>query len=215
MPRILVREIGLMRYGPGHKERTRARILEAARRVFQREGYEATGVDRVMEEAGLTAGGFYAHFASKQALLVEALAHAAVRTGEIREGWVAGESGPSKAGAFIDHYLSDRHRRGAEEGCPLAALVSEASHSAGPVKESFEAAVREIDAWMAGCGAGEGLPEDRRLAVIALCVGGLSVARSVRDDALGDRILAACRRLAREGLGLEPGSDPGPEAPST
>lgn len=202
-----------MRYAPGHKERTRARILEAARRVFQRQGYEATGVDRVMEEAGLTAGGFYAHFASKEALLAETLAHAAAQAGVRREGWLEGLSGPSRAGAFIDNYLSARHRRGAEDGCPLPALVSEAAHSAGPVKEGFEAAVRDFEAGLAGC-VGEDVPEDRRLAIIALCVGGVGLARSVRDEALGDRILAACRRLAREGLDLGPGSDPDAPVPA-
>ncbi|MGD0042295.1 MAG: helix-turn-helix domain-containing protein, partial [Isosphaeraceae bacterium] len=57
-----------MRYAAGHREQTRAKILRAACRVFRRQGYHAAGVDKVMEEAGLTAGGFYAHFASKEAL---------------------------------------------------------------------------------------------------------------------------------------------------
>ena len=66
-----------MRYAPDHKEKTRARILEAAGKVFRRQGYHSAGVDKVMEEAGLTAGGFYAHFDSKQALLAEAVTIAA------------------------------------------------------------------------------------------------------------------------------------------
>ena len=68
-----------MRYTPDHKEKTRARILESAATVFRRQGYHATGVDKVMEEAGLTAGGFYAHFPSKDALLAEALEHYAAK----------------------------------------------------------------------------------------------------------------------------------------
>ena len=70
-----------MRYPAGHKEQTRAKILQAAGKVFRREGYHAAGVDKVMEEAGLTAGGFYAHFASKEALLAETLAPAAAEAG--------------------------------------------------------------------------------------------------------------------------------------
>lgn len=70
-----------MRYPAGHKERTRARIVRAAARVFRREGYHAAGLDKVMEEAGLTAGGFYAHFGSKEALLAEVLRPAAAGAG--------------------------------------------------------------------------------------------------------------------------------------
>ena len=70
-----------MRYSPGHKEQTRAKIVEAAGKVFRRLGYHAAGVDKVMEEAGLTAGGFYSHFASKDALLADVFARAAVEVG--------------------------------------------------------------------------------------------------------------------------------------
>ncbi len=84
-----------MRYAPDHKEKTRARIIEAAGKVFRRQGYHATGVDKVMEEAGLTAGGFYAHFDSKQALLVEALAHAGAEMGRRREAGLEELSGAS------------------------------------------------------------------------------------------------------------------------
>ncbi len=69
-----------MRYAPDHKAKTRGKILAAAGRVFRRLGYHAAGVDRVMEEAGLTSGGFYAHFESKEALLAEAIAHSAHRS---------------------------------------------------------------------------------------------------------------------------------------
>ena len=93
-----------MRYAPGQKEKTRARILEAAGKVFRRRGYHAAGVDEVMEEAGLTAGGFYAHFASKQALLAEALVQAAVETGRRRDAGLEdlpGASGSRRSSPVI------------------------------------------------------------------------------------------------------------------
>jgi TetR/AcrR family transcriptional repressor of nem operon len=152
-----------------------------------------------MEAAGLTAGGFYSHFESKQALLAETLVHAAAHAEGRREKGLEGVSGFAKAEAFIDRYLSAEHRRKTEDGCPLPALVSETSRSAEPVKKSFEAIVRDFDAWLACC-AGAGLPEDRRLAIIALCVGGIGIARSVQDESFGERVLAACRGLAKEGL---------------
>jgi TetR/AcrR family transcriptional repressor of nem operon len=192
-----------VRYAPGHKQKTKERILAAARKVFQRQGYQATGVDKVMEEAGLTAGGFYAHFESKQALLAETLVHSASQAQGSREKWLEGLSATARARSFIDGYLSVEHCRKLEEGCPLPALVSETSRSADPVKESFESVLREFEAWLAACAA-NGLPEDRRLAIIALCAGGIALARSVADESFAERILAACRELAMTGLNLEP-----------
>ena len=83
-----------MRYPAGHKEQTRAKILRAAAKVFRREGYHAASVDKVMEEAGLTAGGFYAHFGSKEALLAETLAPAAAEAGVPLDKDLEGVEGP-------------------------------------------------------------------------------------------------------------------------
>src|SRR4051794_7331832 len=100
-----------MRYGPDHKEKTRARILEAAGRVFRRRGYHASGVDKVMEEAGLTAGGFYAHFNSKEALLAAALActGAWAGAGAGLGAGLGGLSGREWVDAFLARYLSTAH----------------------------------------------------------------------------------------------------------
>jgi TetR/AcrR family transcriptional repressor of nem operon len=186
-----------MRYAGGHKERTRARILQAAGKVFRREGYHASGVDKVMEEAGLTAGGFYAHFESKEALLAEMLAPAVAGVELGRD--LEGVEGPAMVEAFVEGYLRKAHLNNAEGGCPLPALVSEVARAGEPVKASFEAIVLGLAARLQGQ-AGEDLAEDRALAIIALCVGGLGLARSVQDEALADRILAACRDLARTGM---------------
>jgi TetR/AcrR family transcriptional repressor of nem operon len=191
-----------MRYPAGHKEQTRAKILRAAGKVFRRRGYHAAGVDQVMEEAGLTAGGFYAHFGSKEALLAETLRSAAAEVGARRDAGLEGVSGRGWVEAFVDRYLSPSHRRKLEEGCPLPALVSEVARSGAPVKASFEAIVRDLVVRLKDHAGGD-LSEERALALIALCVGGLGVARSVRDDALGERILAACRDLARAGLAAD------------
>ncbi len=186
-----------MRYAAGHKEQTRGRILEAAGKVFRREGYHAAGVDKVMMEAGLTAGGFYAHFESKEALLAEMLAPAAAGVELGRD--LEGVEGPAMVEAFVDGYLRRSHLNNAEGGCPLPALVSEVARTGESVKASFESIVLGLAARLRGQD-GEALAGDRDLAIIALCVGGLGVARSVQDEALADRILAACRDLARIGL---------------
>src|SRR5580700_8650326 len=107
---VRIRWRQLMRYSLGHKEQTRAKILQAAGKVFRREGYHAAGVDKVMEEAGLTAGGFYAHFGSKEALLAEALAPAAAEAGVPRDKDLEGITGRAWAEAFVERYLSPSHR---------------------------------------------------------------------------------------------------------
>lgn len=186
-----------MRYPAGHKERTRAKILRAAGRAFRRQGYHATGVDKVMEEAGLTPGGFYAHFGSKETLFAEALRPAAADAP--RGEAPGGESGRAWAEAFLERYLSPAHRDGPEAGCPLPALVSEVSRAGEAVKSSFEAIVRALADRLRGP-SGDDLSEDRALAIVALCVGGLGLARSVQGRVLSERILEACRDLARAGL---------------
>jgi TetR/AcrR family transcriptional repressor of nem operon len=195
-----------MRYAAGHKEKTRAKIVKAAGKVFRREGYHAAGVDKVMAEAGLTAGGFYAHFMSKEALLAATLEPTAAEVGGRRDKELEGVASRAWVEAFIERYLAPRHMRNTEEGCPLPALASEVARAGGPVKASFEAVVRGFAARLMK-GAGAKLSEERALAIVALCVGGLGVARSVKDDALSERILASCRELAKSSLVADPQSE--------
>jgi len=186
-----------MRYPADHKAKTRARILAAAGRMFRRRGYHASGVDAVMAEAGLKPGGFYAHFDSKESLLAEAL-HQAAAAMEARGVPVPdGPPGRSWASAFVAGYLSPAHRDAADDGCPLAALICEVARAGEPVKRSFEATLLRMASRMS---PGSGAPDDRELAVLALCLGGLGMARAVSDEGLALRILAACRTLAAAAL---------------
>ncbi len=192
-----------VRYAVDRKKKTRARILGAAGKVFRREGYHGAGVDKVMEEAGLTAGGFYAHFDSKQALLAEALEHAAAQAGERLVPSSEGLSGHEWVEAFLGRYLSAEHCRGVEDGCPLAALVSEVARADGPVKVRFEALVRGIVSELAShaMAGNSACSEERALAAVAICVGGLGLARCARDAAYSVQILESCRKVAAEILG--------------
>src|SRR5262245_35108003 len=110
-----------MRYSSEHKRRTHARILDAAARVFRQRGYSGAGVDTVMEEAGLTPGGFYAHFASKEALLVETLQHALRTAGEHWAQLVGDQKGMEWVQTFVRRYLSRTHCNAVPEGCPVPA----------------------------------------------------------------------------------------------
>jgi TetR/AcrR family transcriptional repressor of nem operon len=153
-----------------------------------------------MEEAGLTAGGFYAHFDSKQSLLAEAIEHVNEESSERRGAWTGERSGREWIEAFLGGYLSQSHRRRLEDGCVLAALVSEVGRADGAAKGSFEAVVREIErdlaVHVAECGVDNA--KERAIAALALCVGGLSLARAVEDEAFAERIIRSCRKQAIE-----------------
>ena len=180
------------------KKRTRERILASAGRVFRRTGYAGSGVDAVMREAGLTHGGFYAHFRSKEALFAEAVARALGRTVELMEKDAGDREGMDWLRAAVRRYLSRTHLEAVEEGCPMPALVSELGRAGDAPREAFEARMLELLADVAEkMPPGTGLDRaDRALATVALCVGGVSMARAVKDPILADRILAACRTLA-------------------
>jgi TetR/AcrR family transcriptional repressor of nem operon len=195
-----------MRYSPDHKEKTRARILESATTAFRRHGYHATGVDTVMEEAGLTAGGFYAHFASKDALLAEALEYYSTKaSGKLTAG-LEDRSGAEWVELMVDRYLATGHRARPETGCPLPSLAAEVSRAGEAPRRAFERLVSDLIAKIA-----THLPQgedgdDRAIVMAALCVGGMTLARGVHDPGFSDHILAACRDFAHENF--QDGPDP-------
>jgi TetR/AcrR family transcriptional regulator, transcriptional repressor for nem operon len=192
-----------MRYAPDHKEKTRAKILESAATAFRRQGYHATGVDKVMEEAGLTAGGFYAHFPSKDTLLAEALEHYAAKASGKIDLELKNIAEGERARAIADRYLAASHRRHPEHGCPLPSLAAEVSRAGKKPRQAFERLVGGLITKIAAH-----LPpdeaEDRAIAIAALCVGGMTLARAVHDPGFSDRILAACREFAHENLECAP-----------
>jgi TetR/AcrR family transcriptional repressor of nem operon len=195
-----------VRYAADQKEKTRARICQAAGRVFRRQGYHASGVDAVMAEAGLTAGGFYAHFDSKQALLAEALGHASADTAARLASSIKGLSGREWIETFLEKYLNLEHCRNLGDGCPLAALVSEVARADPPVKERFEGIVRALVNEVASHARARRSKRsnERTIAAVALCLGGIGMARAVRDEAFAQQILESCKTTAEEILGAIP-----------
>lgn len=198
-----------MRYPPGRKDETRRRILAAAAAVFRRDGLQAGSVDKVMAEAGLTPGGFYAHFASKEALFAEALASALRQARLLRGEGLEGEpSGPDAVRAVAAKYLSPAHRRAVEAGCPMPPLLSELARAGEPARRAFQAELEDLAAaletLLSEGGDGAATPPDRPLALLALLVGGLTLSRAVADEAVADRVLDACRALVDSGLPAPP-----------
>ena len=186
-----------MRYPKEQKAETRARIVTAAARLFRESGYDGVGVDAIMSEAGLTAGGFYSHFSSKEALFAEAMATALDPGKALRatRGTALGATDP--VGALIKGYLSRTHRDTVADGCPLPALTSDVARKSDATREGYERQVvrfvNEIEAL---------LPEapppsrDRALAIVAQCVGGLMLSRAVKNEKLSDQILKSSRLAA-------------------
>lgn len=186
-----------MRYPADHKERTHARIVETASRLFKQGGYEGVGVDSVMKAAGLTPGGFYAHFPSKEVLLAETLPVALGRMRHWLLRGLEGERGLSWLRQVVRRYLSRTHRDAVADGCPMPALTPEVARASALARETFEAQLRDLVAeFEARMPRTLGPPRDRALATIALFVGGVTLARAVEDRRLSSRILRACRLLA-------------------
>ena len=150
-----------------------------------------------MDEAGLTAGGFYAHFASKEALFAEAMTAALDPRKGLRATKRAAPDTTDPLATLIKGYLSRTHRDSVGEGCPLPALTSDVSRKSDLTRETYERQflryLNEIERL---------LPEDsetsreRALAIIAECVGGVMLARAVKDEKLSDQILRSCRSAA-------------------
>jgi TetR/AcrR family transcriptional repressor of nem operon len=193
-----------MRYDKEHKARARERILEAAARAIRAEGPERIGVASVMKEAGLTHGGFYAHFDSKDELVAAAV-------GKMFEGpysrLAAASEGRSPAealSAYIDFYLSPGHRDAPERGCPLPALSGEMVRLPEAARDRFAEGAGTLRAALARLLAklGKAEPESLAASVGAELVGAVAMARTVTDRPRSDAMLEASRQALKERLGL-------------
>src|SRR5205814_500509 len=134
----------MRRTAPGRKEATHERIVDAAARAIRRSGYNGTGVADIMKEAGLTHGGFYAHFPSREAMLAEAADRAGRDSVELMEQ-IAARTSPDKVlREMAKAYLSKDHVEGVESGCATAALCSEMPRQAPQVRRAATRRIKEM-----------------------------------------------------------------------
>lgn len=195
-----------MRYDKEHKQLTRGRVLDAAARTIRENGPERVGVAAIMAEAGLTHGGFYAHFASKDDLVVAAIAHMFEQSAaRVRREMDNG--GPAQGlCAYIDFYLSKAHRDARAIGCPIAALASDLPRLSDSARATFADGLRRLTKTIAemlvALGRTEADAEARSL--MAELVGALSLARIEPDATQSSAILAASKQQLKNRFGLEP-----------
>jgi AcrR family transcriptional regulator len=184
---------------PSRKQLTHERIVDTAARALRGSGFHGVGVADIMKQAGLTHGGFYAHFPSRDVLLAEALERAGRDSQErLQRSIAAGEArGWSRLRALVEGYLSERHLKSPESGCPVAALASEMPRQSDEVRET---AAKRVVSLLAAVEAT--LPPDpvegAAATIASQLVGALQLARALGDNAQGRRHLAAARRSLLE-----------------
>lgn len=194
-----------MRYDVEHKRRTREKVLEAAAEAIRLEGPHRVGVAGVMAKAGLTHGGFYAHFESKDDLVAQAIGHM-FDGGALKRIEGMRDQPPAEAlAAYVDFYLSEGHRDARTTGCPMPALAGDLPRLPAAAQESFAAGVRRLTGRIAErlAAMGHAQAEDLAASMVAEMVGGLSLARAEPDRARSDRMLERSRRILKQRLGLE------------
>jgi TetR/AcrR family transcriptional regulator, transcriptional repressor for nem operon len=181
------------------KEVTHERIVETAARAIRRSGYDGTSVADIMKEAGLTHGGFYAHFASRDAMLAEAADRAGAEAVAMSTRIAAAAPPEQALQALLGAYLSQMHLEGIETGCPVAALGSEMPRQAPEVRRAATRRIKEMIDVIARQSPDWGQPgaHERALVTVATMVGTLVLARAVDDPKLADALRnAALTRLA-------------------
>ena len=193
-----------MRYSESHKQETHGKLVKIAAKMLREKGPDGFAVAELMNEAGLTHGGFYAHFESKEACVAEALHEVFAQMARHTQKSVDGLPPRHALATVIDLYVSPRHRDSIGDGCPLTSLNSDMPRQPQTVREAFDSGVKTMVATMksrlssAGVDNAEGLAS----AILAAMVGAVSMARAVSDKTLSDELLVAARSGIKARLGL-------------
>lgn len=188
-----------MPYTAEHKARTRAKIVESARVMFNRHGFDQVSIDDVMKCAGLTRGGFYNHFASKDELYAEAVRSFTTCNPFARRQEASDEAAPPQklARELIDLYLSDEILRDVDQHCPLIALPSDVARAGLKPRAAYTDLVESMaHIFQAAFPADDGEAERKALLIVSLCVGGMVIARTTDDPRLRKKLRANARAEA-------------------
>jgi AcrR family transcriptional regulator len=188
-----------MPYSTGHKERTRAKIVERARVLFNRHGFDQVSIDDVMKSAGLTRGGFYRHFASKDDLYASAVQ--SFTTCNPLAKRLASPNAPKHsarelARLLVKTYLSDETLSDVDQHCPLIALPSDVARSGLEPRASYTALVDNMARIFRAALPDEPGAQRKAFLIVTLCVGGMVLARTTDEPKLQKELRAAARAEA-------------------
>lgn len=190
-----------MPYPPEHKQQVRAEIVKCARRLFNRRGFTAVSIDEIMAAAGLTRGGFYNHFRTKEDLYAETLtAYTAERQAEAPKAPAA--CGPDMARQVFELYVSRQHLEDLDTHCPLIALPSDVARAGPTVRAAYQQVLEAMAAMFeASLEPKEGVSTRQQgLALAATCVGAMVLARTIDDADFAEEICDAARDFACNAL---------------
>jgi TetR/AcrR family transcriptional regulator, transcriptional repressor for nem operon len=194
-----------MRYDAEHKELTRRKVLSAAAAAIRRHGPAGVGVADLMAQAGLTHGGFYAHFKSKDELVAEAISAMFDERYRGFRSYVEAEEPAKGLAMFVDRYLSTTHRDRIESGCPLPSLSSDVARLPLAARRRFAAGAERLTQGIANVLRALGKADPRGLAasMLAEMVGALALSRAVADPDLSGQILTSSREAIKRRIGLD------------
>ncbi len=198
-----------MPYSKEHKQQVRTRIVEAARRLFNRHGFDNVSIDQLMAEAGLTRGGFYSHFDSKEAVFAAATASFLNGRGAIwrEDAGVNPTAGQVEmAKRMVASYLSREHLDQVEDQCPLIAYATDVARAGPQVQESYRELLEGMVSLFEYNLEGDLQDRARRArALAAMCVGGMVIARALPDTDTAEEIRRSALAEATS-LWMEPAS---------
>ncbi len=193
-----------MRYGSEHKAQTRSRVVQEAAAAIRSDGVERIGVAQIMARAGLTHGGFYAHFESKDDLVAQAVEYMFEDRYATFFQHLDDPEPHAALRRFVDSYLSMRHLDSPDRGCPIPGLAGQVAHLPERARNRFQLAVDRLTDGVATLlrRAGGDTAGDTALSVVSEMVGAIAIARTISDRKKAERLLMTTRSSVGLKLGL-------------
>lgn len=189
-----------MPYSPEHKAETRKRIVASARRLFNRRGMSDVSIDEIMADAGLTRGGFYNHFATKEELYAEAITQVLECEKVDGDGQPIDMQMPADrlSQEIVAAYLSDGHYSDIDMTCSLVTFPTDAAHGGKEARKAYQQVLEGMIALFEMGVGGDTRARQKAITMATLCIGGMVLARAVEDDALAKELRTAAHDAALE-----------------
>jgi len=201
---VIIENWGVMRYDTEHKQRTHEKVVHNAAEAIRQYGPDKIGVADLMAKSGLTHGGFYAHFKSKDDLVAEAISYMFEERLEAFRNCMSGVEPAEGLAKYIDLYLSTRHRDKRDKGCPVASLAGDIARMPVVARKRFEIGINNLSVGLSDTLKALQAPEPEMLAasIGAEMVGAMAIARAVSNADISERILEVTRTSIKKRIGL-------------